>query len=44
MRNRTADLFNAIEALSQLSYDPGRFRASWERPVRAGEPAAGARI
>ena len=22
-RNRTADLFNAIEALSQLSYDPG---------------------
>jgi hypothetical protein len=21
-RNRTADLFNAIEALSQLSYDP----------------------
>jgi hypothetical protein len=23
-RNRTADLFNAIEALSQLSYDPGR--------------------
>jgi hypothetical protein len=24
-RNRTADLFNAIEALSQLSYDPTPF-------------------
>ncbi len=24
-RNRTADLFNAIEALSQLSYDPESF-------------------
>ena len=25
-RNRTADIFNAIEALSQLSYDPDPFR------------------
>ena len=33
-RNRTADLFNAIEALSQLSYDPipSRLRAGLSRP------------
>jgi hypothetical protein len=31
-RNRTDDLFNAIEALSQLSYDPTFFR----RPLGKG--------
>ena len=32
-RNRTADLFNAIEALSQLSYGPEFFTA---RPLPLG--------
>jgi hypothetical protein len=31
-RNRTADLLNAIQALSQLSYDPTSRRRSGERP------------
>ncbi len=36
-RNRTADLFNAIEALSQLSYDPGLF-LTFAEPVGTGLP------
>ena len=31
-RNRTDDLFNAIEALSQLSYDPNRFDGGFGHP------------
>jgi hypothetical protein len=33
-RNRTADLLNAIQALSQLSYDPINLRALWGAPGR----------
>lgn len=33
MRNRTADLFNAIEALYQLSYDPDRFSTLKREPA-----------
>ena len=31
-RDRTADLYNAIVALSQLSYSPGKGRAFYEPP------------
>ncbi len=36
-RNRTADLFNAIEALSQLSYDPGHSKIARSPENRLGQ-------
>ncbi len=42
-RNRTADLFNAIEALSQLSYDPGPpipAKSAWIGLLSAAVPLA----
>jgi hypothetical protein len=34
-RDRTADLYNAIVALSQLSYGPSRCAGGWGRPAQA---------
>ncbi|CAH1652465.1 hypothetical protein CHELA1G11_10498 [Hyphomicrobiales bacterium] len=40
-RNRTADLLNAIQALSQLSYGPTRLKQRvWGRPLQAANAAA----
>ena len=33
-RNRTADLLNAIQALSQLSYGPNDNAAVWEPRIK----------
>jgi hypothetical protein len=43
-RNRTDDLFNAIEALSQLSYGPDLSRPRCAKPVGAGFVGDGAAV
>ena len=36
-RDRTADLLHAMQALSQLSYTPGKMKANYTEPSRLSQ-------